>query len=104
MEGGGESISIKQAIRSSYRRSTSRPGGAAVCGGEGGVRRVAGQGVKAGRGCVWVEGREPRGVLRELCLRAVCVVVAGVAWAGVWRGQGGCGETSQMRFESVFCR
>ena len=32
---------------------------------------MAGQGVKAGRGCVWVEGWEPRGVLRELCLRAV---------------------------------
>ena len=38
-----------------------------------------------------MEGWEPRGVLRELCLRAVCVVVkvAGVAWAGMWRAKKG---------------
>ena len=39
---------------------------------------------------MWVEGWEPieEPRLRELCLRVVCVV-AGVAWAGMWRAKKG---------------
>ena len=103
VEGGCESISIKQAIKkklisAEYLEAWWRSS-----------LWWRGRGEKsgwAGRGCVWVEGWEPRGVLRELCLRAVCVVVkvAGVAWAGMWRAKKGAERRRKCDFESVFCR